>query len=99
VAVTFHVEGFDDKKGTTGLRVYPQHVRLWHMKKKDSMLFLILLKTLKALCYEYCKVSLCNCWIIRCNKMTFVFFILHLKLCVLAFDLGTSTEKHRDCHL
>jgi hypothetical protein len=38
VAATFHVAGFDDKKGTTGLRVYPQHVRLWHMKKKDSML-------------------------------------------------------------
>jgi hypothetical protein len=43
VAATFHVAGFDDKKGTTGLQVYPQHVRLWHVKKKDSMLFLILL--------------------------------------------------------
>jgi hypothetical protein len=32
VAATFHVAGFDDKKGTTVLRVYPQHVRLWHMK-------------------------------------------------------------------
>jgi hypothetical protein len=42
MAATFYVAGFDDKKGTTGLRVYPQHVRLWHMKK-DSMLFLILL--------------------------------------------------------
>jgi hypothetical protein len=42
VAATFHVAGFDDKKGTTGLEVSPQHVRLWHMKK-DSMLFLILL--------------------------------------------------------
>jgi hypothetical protein len=39
VAAMFHVVGFDDKKGMTGLRVYPQHVRLWHMKKKDSMLF------------------------------------------------------------
>jgi hypothetical protein len=28
--------------------------------------------TLKALCYKYCKVSLCNCWMMRCNKMTFV---------------------------
>jgi hypothetical protein len=26
VAATFHVAGFDVKKGTTGLRVYPQHV-------------------------------------------------------------------------
>jgi hypothetical protein len=43
VAAMFFVVGFDDKKATTGLRVYPQHVRLWHMKKKDSMLFLILL--------------------------------------------------------
>jgi hypothetical protein len=34
---------FDVKKGTTGLRVYPQHVRMWHMKKKDPMLVLILL--------------------------------------------------------
>jgi hypothetical protein len=34
VAATFHVAGFDDKKGTTGLRVYPQHDRLWHMKTK-----------------------------------------------------------------
>jgi hypothetical protein len=38
VAATFHVAGFDVKKGATGLRVYPQHIRLWHMKKKDSML-------------------------------------------------------------
>jgi hypothetical protein len=43
VAATFRVAGFDDKKGTIGLQVYLQHVRLWHMKKKDSMLFLILL--------------------------------------------------------
>jgi hypothetical protein len=43
MAATFHVAGFDDKKGTAGLRVYQQHVHLWHMKKKDSMLFLILL--------------------------------------------------------
>jgi hypothetical protein len=43
VAATFHVAGFVDKKGTTGLRVYPQHVRLWRMKKKDSMLFMFLL--------------------------------------------------------
>jgi hypothetical protein len=27
------------------------------------------------------------------------FLILHLKLCVLAFDLGTSTKKHKDHHL
>jgi hypothetical protein len=43
VAATFHVAGFNDKKGMTGLGVYPQHARLWHMKKKDSMLFMILL--------------------------------------------------------
>jgi hypothetical protein len=41
MAATFHVADFDDKQDTAGLRVYPQHVRLWHMKKKDSMLFLI----------------------------------------------------------
>jgi hypothetical protein len=41
MAAPFHVAGFEDKKGMTGLRVYPQHVRLWHIKKKDSMLFLI----------------------------------------------------------
>jgi hypothetical protein len=33
----FHVAGFDDKKGTTGLQVYPQHARPWHMKTKDLM--------------------------------------------------------------
>ena len=33
----------------------------------------------------------------RCNK-DLCFLILHLKLCVLAIDPGTSTDKHRDLH-
>ena len=33
----------------------------------------------------------------RCNK-DLCFLILHLKLCVLAIDPGTSTYKHRDRH-
>jgi hypothetical protein len=37
--------------------------------------------------------SIWNFWIMRCNK-DLCFLVLHLKLCVLAIDLGTSTIKH-----
>ena len=52
---------------------------------------------LLALCYVICN-PLCKLWIIRCNK-DLCFLVLHLVLCVLAIDPGTSTDTHRDRHL
>jgi hypothetical protein len=37
--------------------------------------------------------SLCNCWIMRCNKNDLCFLVLHLKLCVLALIQGLALKS------